>query len=124
MKRFMGSAAIGGAIGAIASMLFFVLINQYIPLKTVDMLSFVLGITAIVLTALTLIGGFTIVNTWNDIDARTKTIIDKYYGEAKEALDKDTSVRQAELEAGVVHARKAMDEVVVNAKKTFNVNRR
>jgi hypothetical protein len=85
------SSFIGGAIGAIVIMIGLIVLDKFALLKTIDMLSFALVIAGLIITALTLLGGFTIVNTWNDIDTRTRTIVEKYQRDAKEEIERDSA---------------------------------
>lgn len=94
MKPIFIGSLIGGAIGAIVLMVGLTVLNQFAPLKTVDMLSFTLVIAGLIITALTVLGGFTIINTWNDIDARTRNIVEKYQRDAEKEIERNSTERQ------------------------------
>lgn len=63
-------------------------------LRTVDALSFALVVVGVVITALTVLGSFTLINTWNDIDKRTSAIVEKYERDAKAELERNAAERQ------------------------------
>ncbi len=98
MKPIFIGSLIGGAIGAIVIMVGLTILNQFVPLKTVDMLSFTLVVAGLIITALTVLGGFTIINTWNDIDARTRTIVEKYQRDAEKEIERNSTERQKAIE--------------------------
>jgi Flp pilus assembly protein TadB len=80
-------------------------VSGYFPLKEVDLFTFVLTTLAIIVALFTFLGAtvaiiqaVTIQNTWNDIDRRTKEIVQRHQDEATEALNKDKEARQKEID--------------------------
>lgn len=89
---------IASAIITGSCILVFVLSGQLNPLRTIDAFSFSLAILGVVITVLTLLGSFTLINTWNDIDKRAKTIVEKYEADAKKEIERNATERQMAIE--------------------------
>jgi predicted nuclease of predicted toxin-antitoxin system len=81
-KRVFFFALIGGAIGAVATIIFLVTFNGQAPMETKDLFSFVLSTVSIVIATLTVAGALFLVTTWNDIDKRSGDIVGKYEEQA------------------------------------------
>jgi hypothetical protein len=91
------AAAVGAAAGATIAagiVAVYVLFGNMNGLRTLDMLSFALIVAGIVITALTVLGSFTVINTWNDIDEKTHKIMDKYERDAKAEIERNAEERQ------------------------------
>lgn len=85
----MFGALIGSIVGALISaavIIALVFFGRLDSIRTLDMLSFALIVVGVVITALTVLGSFTLVNTWNDIDTRAERTVMKYQQQARETL--------------------------------------
>src|SRR5712692_1309222 len=81
-KTLVLSALVGGALGAVVTVLALVLLGKAALLDSRDLLSFVLSTASIVIAAFTVLGAVIVVMTWNDIDECTSKIVAKYAQEA------------------------------------------
>src|SRR2546426_2115016 len=108
-KLLMLSPLIGGALGAVVTVLFLVLVVKVSPLDSRDLLSFVLSTVTIVITAFTVLGAVVVVMTWNDIDERTGKIVAKYEKEAKTAIEDYRQQKEAELDENARVRQDAID---------------
>src|SRR6266852_2409093 len=97
-KTLVFSALVGGALGAVATVLALVLFGKAAPMDSRDLLSFVLSTVSIVIAALTVLGAVIVVMTWNDIDERTGKIVAKYEQEAKTNIEGYQQEKKAELD--------------------------
>ncbi len=86
-KTLVLSALVGGALGAVVTILALVLLRKAAPLDSRDLMSFVLSTVSIVIAALTVLGAVIVVMTWNDIDERTGKVVEKYEQEAKAGIE-------------------------------------
>lgn len=89
MKAPVFGALIGSIVGALISaavIIALVFFGRLDSIRTLDMLSFALIVVGVVITALTVLGSFTLVNTWNDIDTRAERTVMKYQQQARETL--------------------------------------
>ena len=95
-KLLVLSPFIGGALGAVATVLFLVLAVNTAPLNSKDLLSFVLSSVTIVIAAFTVLGAVIVVMTWNDSDEHTGKIVAKYAQEAKVRIEDYRRKKEAE----------------------------
>ena len=92
MAAIIGSG-IGSALttGVIVLLVFFGALNCF---RRIDELSFAFAVVEVVVTALTILGSFTLVNTWNDIDDRSRRMVEGYRSDALEEIERNASERQ------------------------------
>src|SRR6266849_1237560 len=110
-KTLVFSALVGGALGAVATVLALVLFGKDAPMDSRDLLSFVLSTVSIVIAALTVLGAVIVVMTWNDIDERTGKIVAKYAQEAKTGIEDYRQKKEAELDENARVRQEAIDRV-------------
>lgn len=108
-KTLVLSALVGGALGAVVTVLVLVLVGKAAPLDSRDLLSFVLSTVSIVIAALTVLGAVIVVMTWNDIDERTGKIVAKYEQEAKTGIEDYRQKKEAELDENARVRQEAID---------------
>src|SRR6266849_1979587 len=109
-KTLVFSALVGGALGAVATVLALVLFGKDAPMDSRDLLSFVLSTVSIVIAALTVLGAVIVVMTWNDIDERTGKIVAKYEQEAKTGIEDYRQKKEAELDENARVRQEAIDQ--------------
>lgn len=126
MKRqIILSALIGGIIGSIVVVIVLLVLNQSVPLKTQDLLTFIVLVVSMVIAAFTILGASTLFTSWNDIDERSEKVYRKYeeraekniekYGlETKQEIVKDVNERQTAL---TNLSRQYVDELAQRSKK-------
>src|SRR5260370_40767116 len=108
-KLFVLSPFIGGALGAVITVLVLVLVVKVAPLASRDLLSFVLSTVTIVIAAFTVLGAVIVVMTWNDIDEGTSKIVAKYAQDAKTGIEDYRQKKEAELDENARVRQKAID---------------
>jgi hypothetical protein len=103
------SPFIGGALGAVITVLVLVLAVKAAPMDSRDLLSFVLSTVTIVIAAFTVLGAVIVVMTWNDIDERTGKIVAKYAQEAKTGIEDYRQKKEAEIDENARVRQEAID---------------
>lgn len=92
MKQWLWSVSIGSAIGAaLAIVIGFSVMSGSLPFKSTDVFGFVLTTLALIVGVFTVIGAIAVVNTWNDIETKSRILVTKQ-------IDEITSQREAHLE--------------------------
>jgi ElaB/YqjD/DUF883 family membrane-anchored ribosome-binding protein len=120
IKSLIVSAIIGGAVGAIVLMVVLIILNKFTPIATIDLLSFALIILGVIVTAFTILGSFTLVNTWNDIDARSRAIVEKYQRDAKQEIDTYQKNVTQEIERNSTERQHVINETADKATTMIN----
>jgi hypothetical protein len=87
-KQLILSALIGGIIGSIAVMIVLLALNQSVPLKAQDLLSFIILVVSMVIAAFTILGASSLFTSWNDIDERSEKVFTKYQDRAERNIEK------------------------------------
>lgn len=87
-KQIITSGLIGGIIGSVVVVIVLMVINQFVPLKTQDMLSFIILAVSVVIAAFTILGASILFTSWNDIDERAEKSHTKYEQKAEQAINK------------------------------------
>lgn len=103
----IGGSVFGAALTSLI-VLIIVFLGKADDVRTIDLLSFSLVVVGIVVTALTVLGSFTLLNTWNDIDKRANAIVQRYADE-----------KTAEIERNADERQKAIDEAANRAISLF-----
>lgn len=101
VKQFINNSLVGGIVGGLvcgALIVLFVIFGKLDALRTIDALTFAFVVLGVVITALTVVGSFTLINTWNDIDKRTKAIVEKYEQDAKTEIERNAAERQRAID--------------------------
>lgn len=78
--------------------LFIVFFGKADGLRTIDLLSFSLIVVGVVVTALTVLGSFTLLNTWNDIDKRASAIVKRYADDKSAEIERNADERQKAID--------------------------
>jgi hypothetical protein len=116
------AGVIGAIVGAVISSFFvgsivivLVLTGRLDALRTVDALTFAFVVVGVVITALTVVGSFTLIQTWNDIDKRTQAIVEKYERDAKAELARDAEERRKAIDESAERGTAAIHDVTAKA---------
>lgn len=85
-----------------------------------DVTSLMIAFLGIIITGISIIGGFLILNTWNDIDKRAKEIVQRHYEEATERLKREQEDRQRSIDEKVKEAEQGINQLTAQNVRQLN----
>lgn len=125
----MRASIIGAVVGAVISafivgglVVVLVLTGHLDALRTTDALTFAFVVVGVVITALTVVGSFTLIQTWNDIDKRVQAIVEKYERDAQAEIERNAAERQAAINQTAERATEVVTGLTARFTRRNNIN--
>jgi hypothetical protein len=89
----------GIAIALAVVFMLLIVLDKFIPARTIDLFSFSLYIVGFIITGMAIVGAITVVSSWNDFDKRAETTVKKYSDEQMKEIERNAAERQKAIEA-------------------------